>query len=119
MAAVELKAQIPAMNCVADYVVDQYIARAELQITTDFAEGLREWAVFNHAAHFMATAGLVKGAIPAGLTSLKSGTFSATVSDAAAAQTGFDATIYGREYKRLVSNNHAGPFLVSGLPNVC
>jgi hypothetical protein len=119
MAAVDLKAQIPAMNCIPDYVIDQYLARSELQVGDGFPDGLREWAVFNHAAHFMSAAGLVKGAIPAGLTSFKSGTFSATVSDTAAAQTGFDASPYGREYKRLMDSNHAGPFLVSGFTNVC
>jgi hypothetical protein len=49
-------------------------------------------------------------AIPAGVTSFRSGSFSATVSDSVAGRTGLSATIYGCEYLDLM-RGFAGPIM--------
>ena len=54
---------------------------------------------------------LANAAIPGGVTNFKSGTFSATLSDVAANRTGYDATVYGREYLDLMRRNFAGPIM--------
>lgn len=63
------------------------------------------------AAHKLAESGVISGAVPQGLTSFKSGTFSATVSDKLAGLTGFDGTIYGREFLTMRRAAFSGPFL--------
>jgi hypothetical protein len=42
------------------------------------------------------------------VTSFKSGTFSASLSDAAASRTGYDATAYGRDFLLLRRRNFTG-----------
>lgn len=66
-------------------------------------------AAMLYAAHKLAEKGMGAGAIPTGVTSFKSGTFSATVSDSLASATGYDATVYGREFAMLRRRNFAGP----------
>lgn len=63
------------------------------------------------AAHKLAEAGSLSGAVPQGLTSFKSGTFSATVSDGIASLTGLDATIYGREFIAMRRAAFSGPIM--------
>lgn len=60
------------------------------------------------AAHHASLA--APGAIPAGVTSFKSGTFSATMSDSVAGRTGLNATVYGREYLDLMRAT-SGPIM--------
>ena len=66
-------------------------------------------SMHEYAAHRLAELGIGGGAVPQGVTSFKSGTFSATVSDAVAGLTGFDATVYGREFVALRRAAFAGP----------
>lgn len=63
------------------------------------------------AAHKLAEAGVLFSAVPQGLTSFKSGTFSATVSDSLASLTGLDATAYGREFVAMRHAAFAGPIM--------
>jgi hypothetical protein len=69
-----------------------------------------------YAAHRMAEQGL-SGAMVGGVTGFKSGTFSAQLSEQAANRTGFNATIYGREFLSLARINFAGP-RTAVIPNV-
>ncbi|WP_368655950.1 DUF4054 domain-containing protein [Novosphingobium sp. B1] len=51
------------------------------------------------------------------MTSFKSGTFSASVSDGVASRTGYDATVYGREFKQLARSLFSGPRLAWSPPS--
>jgi Protein of unknown function (DUF4054) len=64
-----------------------------------------------YAAHKLAESGAVSEAVPQGLTSFKSGTFSATVSDKIAGATGFAATLYGREFMEMQRVLFSGPMM--------
>lgn len=79
--------------------------------TASWADDTRARAVMAYAAHRLAEGGQGTGNIAAGVTSFKSGTFSATITDAAASRTGYDATVYGREYLELMRRNFGGPRL--------
>lgn len=63
------------------------------------------------AAHKLVETGTLSGAVPQGLTSFKSGTFSATVSDGLASLTGLDATVYGREFLAMRRVSFSGPIM--------
>lgn len=101
------------------------IADADVQYWLD--EGIGEVAAWNtddqpratllYAAHKLAEQGLGANALPGGVTSFKSGTFSASISDAQAMRTGFDSTVYGREYLQLARRSFGGPRL-AWTPNV-
>lgn len=108
--AADLKARYPAFAAVADVTVNLWLAEAAIECAT-FIDADRPRAELAYAAHRLAEAGLGAGVVPAGITSFKSGTFSATVSDAMASRTGFDATAYGREYTMLRRRSLAGPRL--------
>lgn len=107
----DLKAKYPAFATVADATVDLWLAEAVTECA-GFIESDRARAEMAYAAHMMRENGLgTGGAIPVGVTSFKSGTFSATVSDTIAGATGFNASIYGREYMILRRRSFAGPRL--------
>lgn len=99
-----------AFAAVADGTIGYRLADATTQVAS-WADADRDAGTLALAAHMLAESGALSGAIPAGVTSFKSGTFSATLSDAAASRTGFSATIYGREYLALARRNFAGPRL--------
>ncbi len=106
----DLKAKYPAFAAVADATVDIWLAEAVTECA-GFIEADRARAEMAYAAHKMALAGLGAGAIPAGVTEFRSGTFSAKVADATASRTGFTATVYGREFMALRRRSFAGPRL--------
>ena len=116
MTAVALKAMFPEFNCVADFVIDKYLARADRIVDARFPEADIEWARFNYAAHYMAVAGMIAGGgdMPAGLTKFKSGDVELAFSDTAIIGTGYSATRYGLEFQRLARIYTAGPLLVNG-----
>ncbi|MBK6800425.1 MAG: DUF4054 domain-containing protein [Novosphingobium sp.] len=106
--AANLKARFPAFAAVADGTVEYWINEGDEQTAT-WPETGRDKAVMAYAAHRMAELGIGSTSIPVGLTSFKSGTFSATVSDSVAGLTGMDATVYGREFVTLRRVAFAGP----------
>lgn len=105
----EFRALYPAFDAVADATVQAWLASGDTE-TARWGDDDRPSAVMLYAAHSMAEMGLgTAGAVPMGVTSFKSGTFSATVSDMTASRTGFSATAYGRRYLDLMRRNFAGP----------
>lgn len=111
--AADLQARYPAFAAVADATIDVWIAEAESDTTswTGDADTDRTRAVLALAAHKMAEQGLSTNASAQGVTSFKSGTFSASVSEVQANRTGLDATIYGREYLALAKRHFGTPVL--------
>jgi Protein of unknown function (DUF4054) len=99
----------PAFASVPTATIDYWLSRAGVE-----ASWADEHGQMLYAAHNLSLTGFGEGSIPSGVTSFKSGTFSATIADSIAGGTGWDATVYGREYKRLLRQNVATPFLVSG-----
>lgn len=108
--AATLKARYPAFASVADATVDYWLAEAA-EDCAGWPDSLRARGEMALAAHRMAELGIVAGTVPAGVTSFKSGTFSATVSDGVASRTGYDATVYGREFRQLARSVFGGPRL--------
>lgn len=105
----EFRALYPAFDAVADATVEAWITSGDAE-TARWGDTDRPSAVMLFAAHSMAEIGLgTAGAIPAGLTSFKSGTFSASMSDMAGSRTGYSTTAYGRRYLDLMRRNFAGP----------
>lgn len=100
---------------VADGTVGYWLAEGSAKVSAWAAADQDEGAMLL-AAHNLASQGLGSGAIPAGVTSFKSGTFSATVSDGLASKTGFAATSYGRDYLALAKRNFGGPRLAWAPP---
>lgn len=108
--AAELKSKYPAFADVADATVVLWIAEGDTE-TVAWADDIRPRAVMLYAAHRMSEGGQGRGAIAQGVVSFKSGTFSTTLADGAATRTGFDATVYGREYLALARRYFGGPRL--------
>lgn len=108
--AADLKARYPAFASVADATVNYWLAEAA-EDCANWAENLRARGELSLAAHRMAELNIVAGAVPVGVTAFKSGTFSASVSDGVASRIGYDATVYGREFKQLARNLFSGPRL--------
>ena len=106
----EFRALYPAFAAVADATVSAWIAEGDAE-TTAWDDVPRPKAVMLYAAHKMASQGLGTGVVPAGVTSFKSGTFSASVSDSLASKTGMSATSYGRDYLDLARRYFGGPIL--------
>ena len=106
----EFRTRYPAFDAVADATVQAFLDEGDSE-TAAWPDADRPRGVMLYAAHQLTAQGLGTGAIPAGVTSFRSGTFSATLSDSAASRTGFSATIYGREYLALARRNFAGPRL--------
>ena len=97
----------PAFAAVADATVEAWIDRGDAE-TAAWPDTDRADAVMLFAAHRMSASGLGTGAMVSGVTSFKSGTFSATVSDAAASRTGYGSTSYGRDFLTLQRRNFGG-----------
>jgi hypothetical protein len=101
----------PGFAAVTDGAIGFWMADAAINVSDGWPADHRDTARLALAAHNLALSGQGKGAIPAGVTSFKSGTFSATVSDSAASRTGLSATPYGREYLALMRRYFGGPRL--------
>jgi hypothetical protein len=106
----DFRTRYPAFDAVADETVQVYLDDGDAE-TAAWPDADRARAVMLYTAHQLANQGLGTGAIVAGVTSFRSGSFSATLSDAAAARTGFNATSYGRDYLALMRRNFSGPRL--------
>ena len=117
-----LKARYPAFASVADETVQYWLTDAERFVDTSWLEVDYAPALMAVAAHNMAMAGVLPGEATLALTgvsSFKSGTFSANISDAAqqsAAKGGWGATKYGLEFKAILHRNFSGPRLVQACP---
>lgn len=96
----------PAFASAADGEIGYWLAGAVASIGANWPADAQAAARLAMAAHNLASA---TATIPAGVTSFKSGTFSATLSDSAASRTGYSATVYGREYLDLMRRHFAGP----------
>ena len=120
----DLKARYPAFTAVADSAVQIWIDDAMLTVTTGWLEDDYRPAIMSMAAHNMAGEGL--GASSAignlkGVTSFKSGTFSASFSEEAANQAakgGYQSTRYGQAFVVYLRRNRGGP-RVAGLAFGC
>lgn len=110
-APADLKARYPAFAAVADATVQVWLDDAATFADASWPDADRRTGVMAHAAHRMAELGIGASSVPLGVTSFKSGTFSATVSDKTASATGLDATVYGREFKTLRDRLFRGPRL--------
>ncbi len=101
----------PAFASVADGTVAYWIADAELAVDAGWPEASIIVGRLAYVAHRLSETGALTTAIPAGLTSFRSGSFSATVDSSIAGLTGFAATSYGREYLALRRAAFVGPRL--------
>jgi len=116
----DFRARYPAFATVADATVEYWLTDALRFVDESWMEADYAPAIMAAAAHAIALAGFISG--PAslaagGVTSFKSGSFSASI-DASVAQAasggGWSATRYGREFQQLQRRNFAGPRLVNG-----
>lgn len=96
----EFRTRYPAFDAVADPTVQAWLDDGDTE-TSIWPDADRARAVMLFAAHNLSAAGLGTGSIVAGVTSFKSGSFSATLSEVAASRTGYSATGYGRDYLAL------------------
>jgi len=99
----------PAFAAVSDGLISYRLFDALTEVGDNWPDAQRTNARLAWSAHKLAEAGSLGGAVPQGVTSFKSGTFSATVSDSVAGLTGLDATVYGREFVTLRRVAFAGP----------
>lgn len=99
----------PAFATVSDGLISYRLFDALTEVGDNWPDAQRTNARLAWSAHKLAEAGSLGGAVPQGVTSFKSGTFSATVSDSVAGLTGLDATVYGREFVTLRRVAFAGP----------
>lgn len=106
----EFRARYPSFDEVADGTVQAWLTDGDAE-TVRFADDVRPRAVMLFAAHNLASQGLGTGTIAAGVTSFRSGAFSASLSEAAASRTGFAATAHGRAYLDLARIQFGGPRL--------
>jgi hypothetical protein len=110
--AATLKLRYPALVGVADATINYWLADADRIVTAGWgadADPARLAYAAHHAA-LTAPAG-ASSSIPAGVTSFRSGSFSVSVSEAAAsraAEGGYDATSYGQEFKTLLRRHVGG-----------
>jgi hypothetical protein len=103
----DFRTRYPAFAAVADATVTYWLTEGFAEVAS-WADADQPRAAMAYAAHKLA---VQAGAVPEGVTNFKSGTFSASFSDAQASRTGFAATIYGREYLDLARRSFAGPRL--------
>lgn len=101
----------PAFAAVSDGLISYRLYEALEVVGDEWAEASRIPARTAWAAHALAEAGVLSAAVPAGLTSFRSGSFSATVSSEVASLTGFDATVYGREFLAMRKGQFGGPMM--------
>lgn len=129
----DLKLRYPAFADVADETVQYWLTDAERVVGETWREADRAVAMIAYAAHMMSETGALAASTPAGatamlsasgVTSFRSGSFSASISESAASATGLQATIYGREFLALQRASFGGPRLAwtppaAGLGYLC
>ena len=103
----DFRTRYPAFAAVADATVQYWLDEGFAEVAA-WREADQPRGALAYAAHKLASQ---TGAAPEGVTSFKSGTFSASLSDTAANRTGFAATIYGREFLDLARRSFGGPRL--------
>lgn len=99
----------PAFITVDDGKIGYWLAKAGAVVDASWPTAISPDARAAWAAHQLYMAGDLAGAIPAGLTSFKSGTFSANVDAGIASRVGLDASPYGREFMAMRRRSFAGP----------
>lgn len=116
--AATLKMRYPAFAAVSDGTIAYWLTDAQ-RFVGDWGEDT-DPALMARAAHSMATTPGVlpaegTAALPAGVTSFRSGSFSATLSEAAVSASvkgGYDASPYGIEFAGYLRRNSGGPVLI-------
>lgn len=104
----DFRTRYPAFAAVADGTVEYWLGEGAGAVTA-WPDSDQDKGALAYAAHRMAEQGL-DGTMAGGITSFKSGTFSANVSEAAANRTGLHSTVYGREFIQLARlASFAGP----------
>jgi hypothetical protein len=110
-----LKAAFPAFSAIDDGVIQFWLNRAARGVDESWAEDDFDFAQMVLAAHLMAQQGIGGSSqfsgLPEGVTNIRSGSFSMSVSDEAAkAQVagGYGSTSYGRQYLELARQNRGG-----------
>lgn len=110
--AATLKTRYPAFSAVGDSTIDYWLNEAATEVGDSWPEDVRANAQMAWAAHRMVelgTAGITGVNGGGGVSSFRSGSFSATLTDEAANRVGYDATVYGREFKALARRWFSGP----------
>ena len=105
----DFRTRYPAFAAVADASVQYWLTEGFAEVSA-WADSDQPRGAMAYAAHRLTEQG-VGGATPQGVTAFKSGTFSASVSDTQANRTGFNATVYGRDFLDLARRNFGGPRL--------
>jgi hypothetical protein len=116
-----LKQRYPAFASVDAGTIEYWLGDGERYVTTSWAESDYAPALMAYAAHNMALGGLgtdasAIAALPAGVTRIKSGSFEAALTDAAAnarATGSFGATRYGQEFLAMLRRNRGGPLVMA------
>lgn len=112
--ASDLIARYPPFADVAEGTITYWLTDAARFVDTSWTETDYAPALIAAAAHHMAMNGLgSEAALPQGVTSFKSGTFSATVDASQAAATGWKATRFGQDYLTLLRRNKGGARVIS------
>lgn len=107
----EFRLRFPAFAAVSDGPISYWLAQATADVGDNWPASIQTNARLSYAAHRLAENSALPSAIPMGVTSFKSGTFSATVADSVASAVGFETTAYGQEFLRLRRIAFAGPRL--------
>lgn len=107
----------PEFAAVDPGTIQFWLTDAERLVTTawlegDYAAGLMALAAHNMARTGLGTSGAATASLPAGLTSVKSGSLSLQFSEGVArdrAAGAYGSTIYGAEFEALLRINRGGP----------
>ncbi|MGV3481503.1 MAG: DUF4054 domain-containing protein [Sphingobium sp.] len=120
--AEELKERYPAFASVTEDIIEHWLADAQSTVTTGWIEADYAPAIMALAAHRMARNGTgpadacAAGGM-AGVTSFRSGAFSASFAEAAvsaAVKGGYASTPYGQDFAVYLRRNRAGPRVATG-----
>ena len=115
--AAALKTRYPAFAAVPDATVNYWINDGLRFVKEGWGADDYQAGLMAYAAHQMALTGLGTDAVAgAGVTSFRSGTFSATISDEQANATGYKATRYGQEFATIQRRgNGSARFIMTGV----
>lgn len=117
----ELKTRYPAFADVDSSVINYWLDDAQLTVTESWIEADYARSIIALAAHNMARQGLAGAESVggmAGVTNFRSGSFSASFSDAAVSaqvKGGYASTPYGLEFQTYLRRNRGGPRLAGRL----
>lgn len=120
----DLKLRYSAFAAVADDRVQYWLTDAERGVDESWFAADYAPALMALAAHNMARDGLGAGSTgaPMGATSIRTGSFSATISEKAVESQivgGFASTRYGQEYAAMLRRNKGGPRVTAPGAVVC